>query len=227
MLALLDMPDSQCVRLLGNLGVDVGRIQAAVLVLAARGTNAGAEHFGLSSSAKQVIELAVDEARRLQRPYVNTEHLMLGLIREDNGIAGTVLRQAGVDLERARAEAATLRAASAPRRPPLILEEPKAADDPYAEYIEDAETEAASAPVTNGTPGTAHPPSPPGLSAPVRDALTRAGAARSSASAPVTPLLLLRALLDAGGVEPLLRRIGLDAAPLRAALAADETEEGE
>ena len=56
---------------------------------------------------EKVIELAVDEARRLGHHHIGTEHILLGLIREHEGIAGGVLESLGVTLERVRA--ATLR----------------------------------------------------------------------------------------------------------------------
>jgi len=54
-------------------------------------------------SAKVVIEFAIDEAQRLGHDYVGTEHLLLGLLREEVGIAAQTLRQLKVDLEKARA----------------------------------------------------------------------------------------------------------------------------
>ena len=60
--------------------------------------------IGLTPRAKKVIELAVDEARRLGHHYIGTEHLLLGLVREGEGIAAGVLESLGVNLERVRAE---------------------------------------------------------------------------------------------------------------------------
>src|SRR5690606_41802208 len=54
--------------------------------------------------AKKVIELAVDEARRLNHHYIGTEHLLLGLVREGEGIAAGVLESLGVNLEKVRAQ---------------------------------------------------------------------------------------------------------------------------
>jgi ATP-dependent Clp protease ATP-binding subunit ClpC len=51
-----------------------------------------------------VIELAVDEARMLNHHYIGTEHILLGLVREGNGIAAGVLESMGVKLEQVRAE---------------------------------------------------------------------------------------------------------------------------
>ena len=59
--------------------------------------------IGLTPRAKKVIELAVDEARRLNHHYIGTEHLLLGLVREGEGIAAGVLESLGVSLEKVRA----------------------------------------------------------------------------------------------------------------------------
>jgi ATP-dependent Clp protease ATP-binding subunit ClpC len=55
-----------------------------------------------TARAKHVLELAMNEARDLDHGYVGTEHVLLGLIREGKGIAAQILRDVGVDLERAR-----------------------------------------------------------------------------------------------------------------------------
>jgi ATP-dependent Clp protease ATP-binding subunit ClpC len=57
-----------------------------------------------TSRAKKVLELAMSEARDLSHSYVGTEHLLLGLLREEKGIAAQILNSAGVSLERAREE---------------------------------------------------------------------------------------------------------------------------
>jgi len=67
----------------------------------------------LAPRAKRVINLAYDEARLLNNNYIGTEHLLLGLIREDEGLAGRVLRGLGVDLERTRHEVIALQNAGA------------------------------------------------------------------------------------------------------------------
>ncbi len=60
--------------------------------------------MGFTPRAKKVIELTKDEARRMKHHYVGIEHLLLGLIREGNGIAAGVLESLGVTLERVRLE---------------------------------------------------------------------------------------------------------------------------
>ena len=69
-----------------------------------------------TSRAKKVLELAMSEARELHHSYVGTEHLLIGLVREGNGVAAQVLSDAGVTLDRLRAQ--TLRLVGQERMPP-------------------------------------------------------------------------------------------------------------
>src|SRR5258708_17604587 len=62
----------------------------------------------LTPRAKRVIDLAYAEARQLNNSYIGTEHLLLGLIREGEGLGGRVLAKRGVDLERTRREVMAL-----------------------------------------------------------------------------------------------------------------------
>ena len=74
---------------------------------------------GLTPRAKRVIELAIDEARRLGHNYIGTEHLLLGLVREGEGIAAGVLESLGVNLDKVRHQVIHVlshRAAPAPAR---------------------------------------------------------------------------------------------------------------
>jgi ATP-dependent Clp protease ATP-binding subunit ClpC len=68
----------------------------------------------LTPRAKRVIDLAYDEARSLNNNYIGTEHLLLGLIREGEGLAGRVLQKLGVDLERTRREVMALQEGDQP-----------------------------------------------------------------------------------------------------------------
>jgi ATP-dependent Clp protease ATP-binding subunit ClpC len=61
-------------------------------------------NIGLTPSAKKVIELTVDEARRFNHQYIGTEHLLLGMLREGEGIASEVLESLGVELEKLRTQ---------------------------------------------------------------------------------------------------------------------------
>jgi len=61
-----------------------------------KGDTAASGEIGLTPRAKKVIELAVDEARRLNHHYIGTEHLLIGLMREGEGVAAGVLESLGV-----------------------------------------------------------------------------------------------------------------------------------
>jgi len=91
-------------RVLANLGVDLNKVRAAVEFIIGRGEKPVTGEIGLTPRAKRVLELAVDEARRLGHNYIGTEHLLLGLLREGEGVAAGVLESLGVSLGKARAE---------------------------------------------------------------------------------------------------------------------------
>jgi ATP-dependent Clp protease ATP-binding subunit ClpC len=104
LLGLVRESEGVAAKVLTNLGVDLNKVRAAVEFIIGRGGKSSSTELGLTPRAKRVIELAVDEARHLNHNYVGTEHLLLGLLREGEGVAGGVLESLGVNLERARAE---------------------------------------------------------------------------------------------------------------------------
>ena len=90
--------------MLRNLGVKLTKIRNAVEFIIGRGDRIIVGEIGLTPRAKKVCELAADAARRLNQDYIGTEHLLLGLVREGEGIAAGVLESMGVNLERIRIE---------------------------------------------------------------------------------------------------------------------------
>jgi len=127
LLGLIREGEGVAAGVLQNLNVDLEDIQQKIEETVKRGKAAAASGPDLpyTSRAKKVLELAMVEARELNHSYVGTEHLLLGLLREEKGIAAQVLADAGVSLEQSRAE--TLRllgsdlpspAASAPASQP-------------------------------------------------------------------------------------------------------------
>jgi len=99
-----------------NLGADLGKVRAAVEFIIGRGERKSRGEVGLTPRAKKVIELAVDEARQLNHNYIGTEHLLLGLLREGEGVAAGVLESFGITLERARREIGHLLSQSLPHQ---------------------------------------------------------------------------------------------------------------
>ncbi|MCL0075280.1 ATP-dependent Clp protease ATP-binding subunit [Dehalococcoidia bacterium] len=92
------------IRVLANLGVELPKIRSSVEFIIGRGETKSRGEVGLTPRAKKVIELAVDEARYLNHNYIGTEHLLLGLLREGEGVAAGVLGNLGITLEKSRAE---------------------------------------------------------------------------------------------------------------------------
>jgi ATP-dependent Clp protease ATP-binding subunit ClpC len=90
---------------LNNLGLDLDAIRQAVeSMVAATGGTLTIGEIPFTPRAKRVLELSVDEARQLGHNYVGTEHLLLGLIREGEGVAARVLLELGVDRKKVREE---------------------------------------------------------------------------------------------------------------------------
>jgi ATP-dependent Clp protease ATP-binding subunit ClpC len=115
LLGLVREGDGVAAKVLANLGVELNKVRSAVEFIIGRGDRTVLGEIGLTPRAKKVIELAVDEARRLTHSYIGTEHLLLGLVREGEGIAAGVLESLGVNLERVRAETTRILSASQPQ----------------------------------------------------------------------------------------------------------------
>jgi ATP-dependent Clp protease ATP-binding subunit ClpC len=107
LLGLIREGEGVAAAVLTNLNVDLDEIQQKIEETVKKGkapAAAGPPDLPYTSRAKKVLELAMSEARELNHSYVGTEHLLLGLLREEKGIAAQVLTDAGVNLEQARAE---------------------------------------------------------------------------------------------------------------------------
>jgi len=116
LLGLVREGEGVAAKVLGNLGVELNKVRSAVEFIIGRGDRTVLGEIGLTPRAKKVIELAVDEARRLNHSYIGTEHLLLGLVREGEGIAAGVLESLGVNIERVRAETTRILSQSSPQQ---------------------------------------------------------------------------------------------------------------
>jgi ATP-dependent Clp protease ATP-binding subunit ClpC len=105
LLGILREGEGIAATVLNNLNLDLDAIRQAVenMVSSSGGTLTIGE-IPFTPRAKRVLELSVDEARQLGHNYVGTEHLLLGLIREGEGIAARVLLELGVDRKKVREE---------------------------------------------------------------------------------------------------------------------------
>ncbi len=104
LLGLVRETEGVAARVLHNLGVELTKVRSAVEFIIGKGEKSVPGEIGLTPRAKRVIELAVDEARRLNHSYIGTEHLLIGLLREGEGVAAGVLESLGVTLEKVRNE---------------------------------------------------------------------------------------------------------------------------
>ena len=104
LLGLVRENEGTAAKVLGGLGIELNKIRSAVEFIIGKGDTAASGEIGLTPRAKKVIDLAVDEARRLNHHYIGTEHLLIGLMREGEGVAAGVLESLGVTLDKVRGE---------------------------------------------------------------------------------------------------------------------------
>jgi excisionase family DNA binding protein len=104
LLGLIREEEGVAAKVLSSLAIEPLRVRSAVERIVGRGEGPVGGEVGLTPRSKKAIELAIDEARQLNHSYIGTEHLLLGLIREGNGIAAGVLESLGVTLEGVRAQ---------------------------------------------------------------------------------------------------------------------------
>ena len=101
-------------KVLVNLNIDLSKIQSAIEFIIEKGDRKTTDELTLTPRAKKLIELSVDEARRLNHHYIGTEHLLIGTMREGEGIAAGVLESLGVNLDSLRAEISKVLSESSP-----------------------------------------------------------------------------------------------------------------
>jgi ATP-dependent Clp protease ATP-binding subunit ClpC len=103
LLGLVREGEGVAAKVLSEMNIDARKIQAAIEKMVEPGQGGGAAvEVSFTPRAKKVLELSVDEARRLGHNYVGTEHILLGLIREGEGVAAQILTGMGADLDRVR-----------------------------------------------------------------------------------------------------------------------------
>src|SRR5207244_7120495 len=125
-------------RVLRDLGVEQRRVQEMVerLTGASAGRAPTVSKIDLAPGTKRVLELAVDEARRMGHHYIGTEHLLLGMLRYNEGVAIDVLKALNISPEQIRKQTHRVLQDSpsaprppAPRSPPRTPREPKQPSD--------------------------------------------------------------------------------------------------
>ncbi len=118
LLGLIREGEGVAAAVLQNLNVDLDEVQQKIeeTVKKGKAVQATGPDLPYTSRAKKVLELAMSEARELNHSYVGTEHLLLGLLREEKGIAAQVLTEAGVNLDAARTETLRLLGTEMPQQ---------------------------------------------------------------------------------------------------------------
>ncbi len=141
LLGLVREGEGVAARVLENMNVELPKVRTAVEFIIGRGDRPVVGEVGLTPRAKRVIELAIDEARRLGHNYIGTEHLLLGLVREGEGIAAGVLESLGVSLDKVRHEVIRVLSQSSSAGP--IQETRRASKTPTVDQLGINLTEAA------------------------------------------------------------------------------------
>jgi ATP-dependent Clp protease ATP-binding subunit ClpA len=104
LLGLLHEGESVAAKALDGLGIQLEPVRQQVEEIVGRGKQAPSGHIPFTARAKRVLELALREALQLGHNYIGPEHILLGLVREGEGIAAQVLVRLGADLNRVRQE---------------------------------------------------------------------------------------------------------------------------
>jgi ATP-dependent Clp protease ATP-binding subunit ClpC len=108
LLALIDEGDGTGVKALESLGISRDAVRQQVVEIIGQGQHAPSGHIPFTPQAKKVLELALSESKALGHHYIGTEHILLGLIREGDGVAAQVLVKLGGDLNRVRQQVTQL-----------------------------------------------------------------------------------------------------------------------
>jgi ATP-dependent Clp protease ATP-binding subunit ClpA len=124
--ALLRNGDTVAARALTSVGIELGKVRTALEFIVGRGDQpTSPSEITLSPRTKKVIELANDESRRMGQSHVGAEHVLLGLIREGEGIASGVIESLGVNLSTVRTRVLELLAESGTHPPAAYTAPPQ------------------------------------------------------------------------------------------------------
>ena len=102
LLGLIHEGHGVAAKALESLGISLEAVRQNVVEMIGRGQEAPSGHIPFTPRSKQVLELSLRESQQLGHEYIGTEHILLGLIREGEGVAAQVLVELGADLNRVR-----------------------------------------------------------------------------------------------------------------------------
>jgi ATP-dependent Clp protease ATP-binding subunit ClpC len=104
LLGLLREEEGLAAGVLGSLGITVEEVRAQVARLVGHGDEVTAGQIPFTPRAKQALELGLREAQAMGHNYIGTEHVLLGLVRENSGVAERILLEFGADADKIRGE---------------------------------------------------------------------------------------------------------------------------
>lgn len=104
LLGIISEGESVAAKVLENLSVSLEKVRGEVEAIVGKGSQPSTQEMVFTPRAKRVIELAFEEARALSHNYIGTEHMLLGLVREGEGVAARVLANLGIDPQKIRAQ---------------------------------------------------------------------------------------------------------------------------
>ena len=99
LLGIIDENDGIASKVLIEMGITIEEVRAAVKTVITEGSSESYEHIPFTPRAKKVLELSLREALQMGHNYIGTEHILLGLLREGEGVAARVLNSLGITLE--------------------------------------------------------------------------------------------------------------------------------
>jgi ATP-dependent Clp protease ATP-binding subunit ClpA len=120
LLGLLREEEGIAARVLESLDVEVNEVRAQVARVVGQGDEATTGQIPFTPRAKKVLELSLREALSLNHSYIGTEHVLLGLVRENEGVAARILLDLGVDAEMVRKTVLESLGKEAPRPVPVL-----------------------------------------------------------------------------------------------------------
>jgi excisionase family DNA binding protein len=129
LLGLLDAGENVATQVLRNMGIELSQVRSKVEAIIGRSNRILLGEIALAPRAKKVLALSIDEAQRFGHNYIGPEHLLLALIRMEDGIAAGVLASLGASLEKVRSQTSQVLNAARTPHPPV----PPGAPSPLAE----------------------------------------------------------------------------------------------
>jgi ATP-dependent Clp protease ATP-binding subunit ClpA len=132
LLGLIHEGDGVASRAIESTGLTLNGARAEVETMIGRGSNAPSGHIPFTPRAKKVLELALREALALRKSYIGPEHILLGLIREADGVGAQILARLAAPLPALREKVLVLAAAEPTESTDPEQDEPMVAEWPYA-----------------------------------------------------------------------------------------------